>query len=497
MSLLEIEGLEKKDYSNSRPLDVHKWSEYPEVNRFIDEIFKDLSSFNGNTKITKKLLKVLLLDLYVAWSSDPDLMIMFSRNNNAYQAKSRYNELHVGKKIIHLVDVCIDHNIIEQKIGFNDRLNGVSYQSRIWASDWLKECFKEARFNLFHLHSHPERETIVLKDRNKKLINYVDTKDIKRMRSLLHDYNELLARTHLDILDLETPLLTIGNGKKKMRLQINQQDKFVRRIFNNSVFDQGGRFYGGWWQRCPKEFRKRIMMDGIMTAEIDFSGLHVVLLYAQERIDYWSEVNEDPYALSQVTNIDPSINQRAAAKLLFLTALNAEDEKKTFHAFRYQSEKGSLEKKMTDEQLSSLLHNLKRKHEPIAYKMASGAGIDLMYVDSQITEYLIKAFTKIGCPILTVHDSYIVPFGYDRFLHQQMQKGFEQVTSISHPALEHTTDYYDRFENEPEPSSPPPEKEKQYSKVASKRHLKDLSLFRDFMNKPEREKWLPDWTMVY
>ena len=96
----------------------------------------------------------------MGWSSDPDLMIMFSRNNNAYQAKSRYNELHVGKKIIHLVDVCIDHNIIEQKIGFNDRLNGVSYQSRIWASDWLKERFKEARFNLFHLHSHPERETI-------------------------------------------------------------------------------------------------------------------------------------------------------------------------------------------------------------------------------------------------------------------------------------------------------------------------------------------------
>ena len=29
-----------------------------------------------------------------------------------------------------------------------------------------------------------------------------------------------------------------------------------------------------------------------------------------------------------------------------------------------------------------------------------------------------------------------------------MQKGFEQVTGISHPALEHTTDYYDKLENE-------------------------------------------------
>tara|TARA_B100000902_G_scaffold24992_1_gene30076 strand:+ start:689 stop:919 length:231 start_codon:yes stop_codon:yes gene_type:complete len=70
----------------------------------------------------------------------------------------------------------------------------------------------------------------------------------------------------------------------------------------------------------------------------------------------------------------------------FLTALNAGDEKRTLHAFRYQSEKGSLERKLTDDQLSPIFHALKRKHEPIAHKLASKASIDLMYVDSQITE---------------------------------------------------------------------------------------------------------------
>ena len=103
------------------------------------------------------------------------------------------------------------------------------------------------------------------------------------MRSGLTDYNDLLSNTHIDIYNLEKPVLEIGAGKKKMRLQINQQDKFVRRIFNNSRWDQGGRFYGGWWQRCPSEYRESIMMDGMMTSEIDFSGLHVVLLYSQVR----------------------------------------------------------------------------------------------------------------------------------------------------------------------------------------------------------------------
>ena len=37
-----------------------------------------------------------------------------------------------------------------------------------------------------------------------------------------------------------------------------------------------------------------------------------------------------------------------------------------------------------------MFHQLAQKHEPIAHKLASGAGIDLMYVDSQITEKLIE-----------------------------------------------------------------------------------------------------------
>ena len=31
-------------YINSRPLDVHRWSEYPEVNEFVNEIYNELIS---------------------------------------------------------------------------------------------------------------------------------------------------------------------------------------------------------------------------------------------------------------------------------------------------------------------------------------------------------------------------------------------------------------------------------------------------------------------
>lgn len=118
------------DYSNARPLDVHRWSDHSEVNAFIGQIYNDLKSIEGNEEISKKLVKVILLDLYVAWCADPSLMLMFSRDNNAYKAKSRYNELHIGKKVIGVVDALLQDGVIAQQKGFKDRISGIGYQSR-------------------------------------------------------------------------------------------------------------------------------------------------------------------------------------------------------------------------------------------------------------------------------------------------------------------------------------------------------------------------------
>ena len=34
----------------ARPLDVHTWSDYPEVNTFVELIFEDLKGVDGNRK---------------------------------------------------------------------------------------------------------------------------------------------------------------------------------------------------------------------------------------------------------------------------------------------------------------------------------------------------------------------------------------------------------------------------------------------------------------
>ena len=54
------------------------------------------------------------------------------------------------------------------------------------------------------------------------------------------------------------------------------------RVFNNGSFDEGGRFYGGWWQNLPSEYRQFITINGHTTSEYDYSAPSILaMLYAE------------------------------------------------------------------------------------------------------------------------------------------------------------------------------------------------------------------------
>ena len=135
--------------------------------------------------------------------------------------------------------------MICQQKGFKNCISGTGFQSRLWATDKLKAHFQKAKFSHFAINHHYDWDPTILRDQDKKNKEYDDTVETNRMRSMLLDYIKILENTHIYIYDLDTPVLTVGTKKRKMRLQIGQQDKLVRRVFNNLRWDQGGRFYGG------------------------------------------------------------------------------------------------------------------------------------------------------------------------------------------------------------------------------------------------------------
>ena len=114
---------------------------------------------------------------------------------------------------------------------------------------------------------------------------------------------------------------------------ISPFDKFVRRIYNRSSFDWNGRFFGGWWQRMPKQYRNGIQINGSQTCEIDFAAIHIVLLYAIEGVDYWQERKIDPYLLD---GFDESPEIRNLLKAIVLVAVNAKDRAQAVNALRHK-----------------------------------------------------------------------------------------------------------------------------------------------------------------
>ena len=53
-------------------------------------------------------------------------------------------------------------------------------------------------------------------------------------------------------------------------------------------------------------------------------------------------------------------------------------------------------------------------------------------LDAQFCEYVIEKFVERDTPILTVHDSFVVPMGTERQLDRAMKEAFERVTKQRH-----------------------------------------------------------------
>ena len=93
----------------SEPLDVHKWSDHPEIKELVDTLYQDLSfnelesRSNNRGKISvKAMLRVLLLDLYVRWIKDPNLATGFQKAMRHFKPNSRYNGLFIGRKMVNV-----------------------------------------------------------------------------------------------------------------------------------------------------------------------------------------------------------------------------------------------------------------------------------------------------------------------------------------------------------------------------------------------------------
>ena len=431
-----------EELEHSRALDVHKWSDYKHVNVFIDLIWDEFfsSSYpvspkagNRSKSKPKKQLKVLLLDLYYVWLSDPTLLVGIGLSKSDYKAKSRYNELHISFELVNIVHLAVGVGLIDYHYG----TEGSGKVTRFWPTAYLIDKFIESDLDIKDIYRHPDMEVICLGknsfeaevDRSKKH-KYVEYEDkdapqgIHQWRIDLKAYNKLLKESFIDIVTIEKPLVRQPYWDKRLRrrsyklVEVSSTNSFVKRIFYREDWTLGGRFHGGWWQMVGSDWRKHIFINDKPTDEQDFSALHVVILYGLEGLQ---SPHLDPYVLNIKSNFTQEEN-RKITKGLILTAINAKSRKAAFKAFRKGQKKGSAQKRLKDAQLTKILDLFCANNQPIEHYLCKDMGVNLMAMDGRITAKVINHFTNKGVPVLTVHDSYILDIEYQKELHEVMSE---------------------------------------------------------------------------
>jgi hypothetical protein len=413
---------------NSRPLDVHRWSEHPEVEGFVAPLWlryeaaQPIATYGIRGRPTKRIkrdnMKVLLIDFYVCWCEDPTRYIGISANRNHW-SKGRYKAIHLSATILDVLNWLVAEGLVDKRDHFHSLSPSLSRTARYRASKRLQSLFKTALFGIDDIHTHDNKECIVLKQtevrddetaETSKSIDYEDTPETVAMRERLTKYNKLLRQHHIDIHSLDKPVIKreIKTSSRKGQLNsvaIGQHNKFVRRIFSRGSWQMHGRFYGGWWQQVSSEHRRHIFINGNPTVEVDFKSMHVALLNAELGV----KVTYDPYEVD--ANLFPKLDRqvvRGWCKSLVLTAINAKDRASTYSAFRSDAKTGSPEKRLKNIQLAGLLDAFIAKNPHLEDYLCSDQGITLMNKDSQIAADIMNTLTDKGIPVLTIHDSFIV-----------------------------------------------------------------------------------------
>jgi hypothetical protein len=418
----------------SRPLDVHRWTDHPELVSCLGQLQTEIEAVEKRTRtrpasITKKFrdaLRCIVLDLYVAWVADPELLVGVSLGKSKFEHKTRYDAFYLsylpfiaafdGLERLGYIDVVLR--------GFNDRSQGVARNTKVRANlkliDMLTGKVRLPLAALTYRNGHDGPQAIVLKDSDKQLIDYSDTPETHQMRADLNVINAGLAQHWIDLLlsdDEHQALRTelrASSVTDDSRPACDLTAKRLYRVFNNSSWSEGGRFYGGWWQSIPSEYRRHITIDGKRTVEIDYSAMHVQMLYAAAGID--PPNGGDRYVI-------PGLNaDRELVKRTFNKLINATGQMRVDPHFDAQALGLSWH---------DFLQRIQGHFDPIKQFLRSGHGLKLQRQDADIANAVMLAFFRRGYVCLPVHDSFLVHHALADELQQLMLDQFKQATGLA------------------------------------------------------------------
>ncbi|MGB7241774.1 MAG: hypothetical protein WBC93_06795 [Sulfitobacter sp.] len=414
---------------NARPFDPHWTTDQPSLVAYLDDLCRTLTdaekrgrkrSFNAQANF-EAAIKAIVLDLYRAHASDPALEVGIASGQSRLQGRSesRYGATLLSPRSFRAaVDVLADNgHVIKTTPHWDDPSGRNSRTARFRASPSLLAALGGAGASSVALSRYRGAEGIRLKDADKRLVEYGDFRFPSEAQDRLKVINDMLE-SHWADLALTDEQLSEESAKIAGKRDDEAAQSFdfaartVYRVFNNEDWDQGGRFYGAWWNSCPSHLRRHILIDGKRTVEVDYSGLHAAMLYAEAGLP----IPDDPYerCLTKARNKA----ERRLVKQTFNALLNAGSVVGINEIEGYNTA-------LTGREWEGFKRFIVSNYPEFKSHFGSGVGLRLQRRDSDLAEAVMLKFAKMGYACLPVHDSFIVHHALQDDLTGAMQAAFE------------------------------------------------------------------------
>ena len=297
--------------------------------------------------------------------------------------------------------------------GFYSRERASGELTRFISTDRLLERFENLEGHpAFVIKPNVTEEIIILRnqiDGQKVDVDYKDTPKTDRFRSNLRKINECFLKhwTDIRIKDSEVQRLADRIKQDPDKDPIDLSRRTLTRIFANGSFEEGGRFYRGWWQNVPSEYRPYITIDEAITTEYDYSQLSPHMLYFAYNLKMGSE---DAYNRVFDGEHRDVVKQAFNAMVQSQTPLLRKPDKINMDGMEMD--------------WRELRERILNAHKPIAHLFFTGIGNRLQFKDSCIAETVMLQFVNENQVALPIHDSFIMRAGFAGDLEEAMRRAF-------------------------------------------------------------------------
>ena len=346
-------------------------------------------SITSRWKVTsKRVVNVVIMNLLACVERKERLY--YSRNKQK-ASKGRYNKRKITTySIIKAIDEIealgyLVNNMAGQQFNQEDKMSSYLTPTQAFMDQFCTTTELAIKADRAALLAHIP---IVLRDVKGNIIDYKTTPEIAIMERILDNLNYMNS-THAFVDD---------DGIEFINL--------YTRIFNNSSFELGGRFFRAAilnMEHKKSKNRLRILIDRQQVVECDYSSLHLRIL--AEQLGCIDTLEDDAY-MTPLALADCTEANRDLMKLAVNIMLNSTGRAKATAAIQShinKCEKGSYCFSSGRDVVDAIYTAFPQFVD--SFCQPGSTGMSLMHYESMMTSFVAHHMTTYNLPVLPVHDS--------------------------------------------------------------------------------------------